>query len=125
MYPTVVSFSSVNLAVWAQTFAMIFNRFHWTSLSFIYDRSGNNSFYTLLANSLSNLLLPPVYDNVHLLTIPFDGRQDERDADRIDALKRARNVSRGEDILITEALGTASFSFMDCFKTIYFFLRQC
>lgn len=93
-YPTAISFSPINLAVWAQMFAAIFKRFQWTSLSFIYDRSVHNSFYTSLVDSLKLLLAPPAYPDFHIMSIPLDTSKPLLDNIRISALKRARNVSR-------------------------------
>ncbi|XP_055357920.1 atrial natriuretic peptide receptor 1-like [Paramacrobiotus metropolitanus] len=97
-YPTAVSFSAVNFAAWAQTFAEIFKKFSWTSISFIYDRWGHNSVYHLLIDSLKrnldgqrNLSVPIVYKN---LFYPVDTRAAVSEAEMSEALKRARNVSR-------------------------------
>ena len=95
LYPTSVSFSAINLAAWAQTFADMLTRFQWSSISLIYDRWGHNSVYYSIVHSIRDVLSPSNYPNFHILPLEIDTRREILDSERADALRRAKNVSRG------------------------------
>ncbi|OQV16564.1 Atrial natriuretic peptide receptor 1 [Hypsibius exemplaris] len=72
LYPTAVSFSPLNFAVWAKTFVDIFKHFQWSSISVLYDSGGRNSFYSQLADNLRNYLVPADYPKLSLQFFEVD-----------------------------------------------------